>query len=60
MEEIAKHIERIKKLCDTNKVKSLLFVFGSAVKNKLKADSDIHLVMDIDDLDPLSYSDKYF
>lgn len=59
MKEIDKHIEQIKKLCDTNKVKSL-FVFGSAAKNTLKSDSDIDLVVDIDDQDPLSYSDKYF
>lgn len=59
MEEINKHIEQIKKLCALNKVKSL-FVFGSVIKNKLRPDSDIDLVVDIDENDPLSYSDKYF
>lgn len=59
MKEINKHIDQIKKLCDSNKVKSL-FVFGSVIKDKLKPNSDIDFVVDIDDKDPLSYSDKYF
>tara|TARA_R110001592_G_C12583579_1_gene693785 strand:+ start:98 stop:400 length:303 start_codon:yes stop_codon:yes gene_type:complete len=59
MEEINKHIDQIKKLCDTNKVRSL-FAFGSVIQNNLKDNSDIDLVVDIDDQDPLSYTDKYF
>jgi len=59
MEEINKHIEQVKKLCDSNEVKSL-FAFGSVLKNQLLPDSDIDLIVDIDDQDPLSYSDKYF
>jgi hypothetical protein len=59
MDEINKHIDQIKELCDSNGVKSL-FAFGSVLKNSLRPDSDIDLVVDIDDQDPLSYSDKYF
>ncbi|WP_445732655.1 nucleotidyltransferase family protein [Mariniflexile sp.] len=59
MEEINKHIEQIKKLCEANGVKSL-FAFGSVLKNKLLPNSDIDLLVDIDDQDPLTYSDKYF
>lgn len=59
MKEINKNIEQIKKLCDSNKVKSL-FAFGSVIKNKLTPESDIDFIVDIDDQDPLSYSDKYF
>lgn len=59
MKEINKHIEQIKKLCDANKVKAL-FAFGSVLKDKLRADSDIDFLVDIDDKDPISYSDKYF
>ncbi len=59
MDEISKHIEQIKKLCDLNGVKSL-FAFGSVLENRLRPDSDIDLIVDIDDRDPLSYSDKYF
>lgn len=59
MEEINKHIDQIKKLCISNEVKSL-FAFGSVIKNKLRSDSDIDLIVDFDDTDPLSYSEKYF
>lgn len=59
MEEINQHIEQIKTLCATNGVKSL-FVFGSVLKNRLNPESDIDLVVDIDNKDPISYSDKYF
>ena len=59
MKEVNEHIHQIKELCDLNSVKSL-FAFGSVVKNKLTPESDIDLVVDIDDTDPLSYSDKYF
>ncbi|MEK6551931.1 MAG: nucleotidyltransferase domain-containing protein [Bacteroidota bacterium] len=53
MEEISQHIEQIKKLCDINKVKSL-FAFGSITTDHFQPDSDI------DEKDPLSYSDNYF
>jgi len=59
MNEINKHIEQIKRLCASNNVKSL-FAFGSVLKNNLKPDSDIDLLVDIDENDPISYSDKYF
>ena len=59
MEEINEHIEQIKRLCDSNGVRSL-FAFGSVTKNRLRPDSDIDLVVDIDDNNPLTYSDKYF
>lgn len=57
--EINKHIDQIKKLCDSNKVKSL-FAFGSVIRNKLTPNSDLDFVVEIDDKDPLSYADKYF
>jgi len=53
------HIEQIKQLCNTHNVNSL-FAFGSVVSDKLVATSDIDLVVDIDDTDPLDYSDNYF
>lgn len=59
MREIVKHIEEIKELCDTNRVKSL-FAFGSVVRNELQPESDIDFVVDIDEADPFSYADKYF
>lgn len=59
MKVIDQHIEQIVRLCELNKVRAL-FVFGSVTTDKFRADSDIDLVVDIDDNDPFSYSDKYF
>ena len=42
-----------------NKV-STLYAFGSVITDRFKAGSDIDLVVEIEDEDPISYSDKYF
>ena len=59
MKEINLHIDQINQLCDANNVKSL-FAFGSVTNNKFNADSDIDLVVEILENDPLSYADNYF
>ena len=59
MNILDQHIDQIKSLCETNKVNTL-FAFGSVTTDKFGPDSDIDLVVDIDDNDPISYSDKYF
>ena len=59
MKEINLHIDQIQKLCASNKVKSL-FAFGSVTNNKFNADSDIDLIVDIAENDPLSYAESYF
>lgn len=59
MNVLNQHIDQIKRLCELNKV-STLFAFGSVTTDKFKPDSDIDLVVEIDDNDPISYSDKYF
>ncbi|MGE0088145.1 MAG: nucleotidyltransferase family protein [Bacteroidales bacterium] len=59
MKIISQHINQIIQLCEINKVRTL-FAFGSVTTNKFKQDSDIDLVVDIDEKDPISYSDKYF
>ncbi|MDQ3193164.1 MAG: nucleotidyltransferase domain-containing protein [Bacteroidota bacterium] len=41
------------------KVKAL-FVFGSIATDKYRPDSDIDLIVDIEENDPISYSDSYF
>jgi len=56
---IDQHINQIIELCEMNKVRAL-FAFGSATTDKFRPDSDIDLVVDIDDNDPISYTDKYF
>ncbi len=59
MVELNLHSEEIKAACALNQVKSL-FAFGSVTRNELSPNSDIDLIVDIDDNDPLSYSDHYF
>ena len=59
MKILNQHINQIRKLCELNKVRAL-FAFGSVTTNKFRSDSDIDLVVDIDDNDPISYADKYF
>ncbi|OFX21402.1 MAG: hypothetical protein A2041_07530 [Bacteroidetes bacterium GWA2_31_9b] len=59
MKIISQHIDQIVQLCELNKVRTL-FAFGSVTTNRFRKDSDIDLVVDIDENDPISYSDKYF
>lgn len=59
MKILNRNIEQINRLCSTNTVRSL-FAFGSVTTDRFDKDSDIDLVVDIDDQDPISYSDKYF
>lgn len=59
MAELDSYMTQIKRLCSSNKVKSL-FAFGSVITDRFNSSSDIDLVVDIDDPDPISYSEKYF
>lgn len=59
MNILNQYTNQINKLCESNKVKSL-FAFGSVTNEKFNAESDIDLVVDIEDNDPISYSEKYF
>lgn len=59
MKELKEHIEQIKQLCNKHDVRSL-FAFGSVASDELKADSDIDLLVDIDNNDPIDYTDNYF
>jgi hypothetical protein len=59
MNFLNQHIEQIIRLCELNNVSSL-FAFGSVITDKFTINSDIDLVVEIDDNDPISYSNKYF
>lgn len=59
MNELKRHIDQIRKLCAANKVSSL-FAFGSVLRDDFHLGSDIDLIVDIDEKDPLTYSDNYF
>lgn len=52
-------IGEIRLLCQKNRVKSL-YVFGSVLTDQFTDKSDIDLIVDIDSIDPLEYSDFYF
>lgn len=52
-------IDQIQELCKTNKVKTL-FAFGSVTRDDFNDTSDIDLVVDIDEKDPIKYTDIYF
>lgn len=51
--------EEIKKLCKTNKVKTL-FAFGSVTRKSFNDKSDIDLIVDFEEEDPFKYTDLYF
>jgi len=59
MSFINQHIDQVRDLCVSNKVKTL-FAFGSVLTETFREDSDIDLVVDIDEKDPVSYTEKYF
>lgn len=59
MQPINQHIDQIRLVCDSNKVKTL-FAFGSITTTRFGEDSDIDLIVDIDENDPINYSDYYF
>ena len=59
MKELNSHIDQIRKLCSSNNVK-FLFAFGSVTTDQFNADSDIDLLVDFRDIDPLTYTDHYF
>ena len=46
-------------LCRRHHVKSL-YAFGSVLTNRFNKDSDVDLVVDIDENDPLEYAEQYF
>lgn len=59
MNLLERNIEQIKKLCQLNSVNEL-YAFGSMTNGNFTENSDVDLVVDIGDPDPIGYSDKYF
>jgi predicted nucleotidyltransferase len=56
---VTQHKNELARLCAQNKVRSL-YAFGSVLTNRFNNDSDIDLVVDIDEENPLKYADYYF
>ena len=59
MNVIERNIDQIERLCRRNSVYQL-FAFGSITNQNFDHASDIDLIVDINDSDPVHYSDKYF
>jgi len=53
------YIDQIKKICLRKGVRSL-FAFGSVMRDDFNPESDIDLLVDIDEQDPVHYAEKYF
>ncbi len=59
MRFLQNYINQIKQLCVTHRVKAL-FAFGSVTTDRFSDNSDVDLVVDFEDLDPIDYTDNYF
>lgn len=58
MLEIEKHIEAIKNLCSTHKVKTL-YAFGSVLNKNFNPQSDVDFIVDFEQVDTRQYADNY-
>ncbi len=59
MTVFSQNTDKIKALCERYHVRTL-FAFGSAAEDNLKPSSDVDMVVDIDNNDPILYTDDYF
>jgi predicted nucleotidyltransferase len=59
MSPITTYHDDIRRLCGRYGI-ARLSAFGSVLTDRFSDDSDIDLIVGIDDSDPLTYSDKYF
>lgn len=59
MKTLSDNMEEIHELCKKHHVISL-YAFGSVTRDELKSESDIDLMVDIQNDNPVSYSDDYF
>jgi predicted nucleotidyltransferase len=56
---LTSHIPQIKKLCEHHQV-GKLYAFGSVLTDRFSKDSDVDLIVDIKENDPIDYSEQYF
>lgn len=59
MENLSPFLLAIKELCKLNGVKSL-YAFGSVLTDRFGQESDVDLIVDLYEDDPLEYTEKYF
>ncbi len=59
MENLSPFLPTIKELCKLYGVKSL-YAFGSVLTDRFGQESDVDLIVDLYEDDPLEYTEKYF
>jgi len=59
MENLSPFLTSIQELCMLNGVKTL-YAFGSVLTNRFDEGSDIDLIVDLEEKDPIEYTEKYF
>ena len=59
MQNLSPYLPAIQKLCKLQGVKSL-YAFGSVLTDRFGQESDVDLIVDLHEKDPLEYTEKYF
>jgi uncharacterized protein len=59
MGNLSPYLSAIQKLCKLQGVKSL-YAFGSVLTDRFGEESDVDLIVDLYENDPLEYTEKYF
>jgi len=59
MQNLSPYLPAIQKLCKYQGVKSL-YAFGSVLTDRFGQESDVDLIVDLHETDPLEYTEKYF
>lgn len=59
MENLNPFIQSIQEVCKLNGVKTL-YAFGSVLTDRFRGESDVDLIVDLEENDPIEYTEKYF
>jgi uncharacterized protein len=59
MENLNPFIQSIQEVCKLNGVKTL-YAFGSVLTDRFGGESDVDLIVDLEEDDPIEYTEKYF
>jgi hypothetical protein len=59
MKLLEENIKQIIELCEKHKVKEL-YVFGSILREDFNPESDVDLIVDFQEMDPIDYGDNYY
>lgn len=59
MQNLNPFIQYIQEVCKLNGVKTL-YAFGSVLTERFGDESDVDLIVDLEEKDPIEYTEKYF